>query len=106
MVCMPNSSILWDCIQQIVTNVHNKTYGYNPLYPTGPGLLADKYFGEDGCSNQKINEFNYFNSFMGDRILSRNGVILEHYPEYRMEQKQSAPIPHYHQLWTQRNVYM
>jgi mannosyltransferase OCH1-like enzyme len=40
MVCKPRNPFLLRCIKQVIYNVKMKFYGFNPLYPTGPGLLG------------------------------------------------------------------
>jgi len=103
MVCKPNNSILLECINQIISNVKNKYYGYNPLYPTGPGLLGEKYFKHD---YSKIKNIDLFNSFEGTTILNRKRIIMSHYPEYRMEQQMyGKKTPYYHYAWAQKNIY-
>jgi len=107
MVACPKNPVLLECIQQIVKNVNNDYYGYNPLYPTGPGLLGEKYFGADIAT--KIAGFQYFNSINGTYILNRKGKkVLSHYPEYRYEQKTYATQnkKYYDTLWKQKDIYM
>jgi hypothetical protein len=100
-IVKPNHPVLFECIQQIVKNVKNKEYGYNPLYPTGPGLLGEKYFRGD---MSKINEIEMYNSLVGTYILTKKGKILEHYKEYRQEQNSSS-LSHYYGLWINRKIY-
>jgi mannosyltransferase OCH1-like enzyme len=107
MATIPNNPVIYDCIQQVVRNVKKKYYGYNPLYPTGPGLLGEIYFKNDYKS--KIKKIKYFNSVAGNYILSKNKKILSHYPEYRQEQRQytqTGPNYYYHDLWVKNNIYL
>jgi mannosyltransferase OCH1-like enzyme len=102
MVCKPNNPVLLECIHQIVIYVNNNYYGYNALYPTGPGLLAEKYYkmyGEDS-----VNNFKYFNSLKGNYIINKNKMCLSHYPEYRFEQ-QSQNKNYYHNQWLNKKIY-
>jgi hypothetical protein len=103
MACKQNSPILLECINQIVSNVKNKYYGHNPLYPTGPGLLGEKYFKHD---YSKIKNLDLFNSFEGTTILNKKRIIMSHYPEYRTEQQMYGTKSYnYHIMWGDRKIY-
>jgi len=107
MATIPNNPVLYDCIQQVVRNVKNKYYGYNPLYPTGPGLLGEVFFKTD--YKRKVKKIKYFNSLAGNYILTKNKKILSHYPEYREEQRRytkTGPNYYYHDLWVKNNIYL
>ena len=45
--------------------------------------------------------------FHRDReMISFQGIpILQYYPDYREEQKQSNPNGHYHDMWKNHNIY-
>jgi hypothetical protein len=106
MATPPNNSVLLDCIHQIVKNVNSNYYGHNPLYPTGPGLFGEKYFGND--ISTKIKDFQYFNSIDGTYILNRDGKkVLSHYPGYRIEQMRygNPSKKYYHDSWKEREIY-
>jgi len=109
MATKPNTQIMWNCIREIVKNVKSNYYGFNPLYPTGPGLLSIVYFGDD--YKRKVNQLKYFNSIDGTRIISKDRVILSHYPEYRQEQdmliqRYTKTSQYYHDLWMDKNIYI
>ena len=104
---IPNNPILYECIQEIVKNVKNKSYGYNPLYPTGPGLLGDVYFKNN--YEKFVKKIKYFNSSVGTYILNKNQKVLSHYPEYRDEQRKyppSGPNYYYYDLWNNNTIYI
>jgi hypothetical protein len=104
---IPNNPIIYDCIQHVVKNVKNKIYGYNPLYPTGPGLLGELYF--KGNYREKVKKIKYFNSIAGNYILTKTKKILSHYPEYREEQRRYTKMGanyYYHNLWLNKNIYL
>ena len=108
MATIPENPVLSECIEQVVKNVSNNYYGYNPLYPTGPGLLSEKYFGKK--YKTKINQFKYFNSIEGTYIVNKDRKILSHYPEYRNEQRsvtQKNPNKntYYDNLWKEKDIY-
>jgi mannosyltransferase OCH1-like enzyme len=106
MASYPNNPVLYECIQHIVKNVRNGYYGYNPIYPTGPGLLGEVYFKRNYHS--KVKKIRYFNSIAGNSILSKRRKILSHYPEYRIEQQTytaNGPKFYYHDLWQKKSVY-
>jgi len=107
MATKPNNPVILRCIKRIVDNVKKRYYGFNPLYPTGPGLLGEQYFGNEFV--QKINDFNYFNSMNGKYIISRKKKVLSQYPEYRAEQTKYRPAKngeYYSTLWTKKNIYV
>jgi hypothetical protein len=107
-VSVPDNPIFMECINQIVKNVKSGYYGFNALYPTGPGLLGEKYF--KGNFENKINKFKYFNSINGTYIMDKERKILSHYPEYREEQKEygeknKAGVKYYTVLWNENGIY-
>lgn len=89
--------ILKKCIDQIVRNVKNREYGFNPLYPTGPGLFGE-ILGRD-----KDIDLEY--STDAKNILWNGKKILQMYPEYREEQDNLQPGKHYDNLWKQGIIY-
>lgn len=101
-VCKPGNTLMLNCINQCVSNINSNYYGYNPLYPTGPGLMGDLYFSGD---YSKINNINLFNSLDGTKICNRNKVILTHYSEYRNEQQKHSIVPYYSRLWKDKQIY-
>ena len=125
----PNNIVLFECIQQIVKNVASKNYGYNALYPTGPGLLGQIYFSPlnnyNGTHNnvplelkekqlptkeyrEKVKDIKYFNSINGTYIINKKRKILSQYPEYRAEQSiytKKGPIFYYSDLWFKKKIY-
>ena len=104
----PNNPVLYECIQQIVKNVASKKYGYNALYPTGPGLLGEIYFGTKKGYQEKIKQIKYFNSINGTYIINKKGKVLSQYPEYRAEQtmySKKGAIFYYSDLWFKKNIY-
>lgn len=108
MASKPNNPIMLKCINQIVKNVNSKYYGYNALYPTGPGLLGKEYFGSD--IRNKIQNIKYFNSINGYFIINKKKKILSQYPEYRYEQKRygkksNGENTYYDYLWRNKNIY-
>ena len=106
MASSPDNPVLYECIQRVVKNVKKGYYGYNPLYPTGPGLLGEVYFKRNYHS--KVKKIRYFNSIAGNSILSKRRKILSHYPEYRIEQRTytaKGPQFYYHDLWQKKSVY-
>jgi mannosyltransferase OCH1-like enzyme len=99
LVSTPHNPIFQKCIQQIVIHVKNQFYGVNPLAPTGP-LLLKHMLSQD--EKKKIQM-----QFHRDReMISFEGIpILQYYPDYREEQKQSNPNGHYHDMWKNHNIY-
>ena len=107
MASIPNNPILYDCIQQVVRNVKKEYYGFNPLYPTGPGLLSEIYFKNE--YRTKLKNMRYFNSVVGTYILNRERKALSQYPEYRREQRANppkGPLYYYSDLWYRQEAYI
>ena len=109
MASKPNNPILLKCIVNIVENVKTNYYGFNALYPTGPGLLGEEYFGSDIRS--KLKNIKYFNSINGYFILNKKKMILSQYPEYRYEQQKygkkskNGENTYYDYLWRNKSIY-
>lgn len=106
---VPENPVIFKCILQIVKNVKNNYYGFNALYPTGPGLLSQKYFERNYKS--KVNKFKYFNSIEGTYITNKNRKVLSHYPEYRNEQSlvtnaNPKKNTYYLNLWKMKDIYL
>ena len=106
MVCKPGNETLLKCIYKITENVYKKIYDFNPLYPTGPGLLGEIYFNGINAID-KLNNFfmRYDNNGKNDMILYNNKLILTNYPQYRNEQKRYQLSKHYYKSWTERKIY-
>ena len=100
----PENPLLYKCIRKIVDNCKSNYYGYNPLYITGPGLMGELMV-EKTEDYAKYNQFSLFNSLKGNFILDKNGPILEHYREYRYEQKKESVLPYYDTMWRNGDVY-
>lgn len=102
MVNYPKNPLLLECIQSIVNNVNNRYYGYNSLSPTGPGLLGSLYM--KNKSKYNLADLDMYNNTDGVTIVYKNHIVLEHYPEYRFEQKQFQ-TKHYHELYRDKQIY-
>jgi hypothetical protein len=78
-IAKPGNPLLFECIQNIVRNTQTNYYGYNPLYPTGPGLLGELYFGNINDNVSMIDNFDIvFNMINGaDVIIYKNQIILQ-----------------------------
>jgi mannosyltransferase OCH1-like enzyme len=107
-IAKPGNTLFIKCIEQIVRNTQTYTYGFNELYPTGPGLLGELYFGNINENIEKPLDLQLFYNFTQnqDIIMYKNQIILKAYPEYRAEQKQQQMSRHYTQLWYERGIYI
>lgn len=102
-IAKAGNQILHDCIENIVDNVNNKFYGFNNLYPTGPGLLGQIYFEY----KQKYDDMDlFFVGFPGGRYTIQLGkkIILQSYPEYNIERKIGGQLP-YAKYYGDKNIY-
>lgn len=98
--------ILEKCIDKIVDNVKYRNYGYNALYPTGPGLFGQIYFGHfSRNSNKNDDNIDMFFHKNGNDIIYKNLIVLKTYPEYRTEQLQYQNTLHYSQMWKKSCIY-
>jgi len=96
MIMKPGNIYLEYAIKKIYLNCKNKNYGYNNLYPTGPGLLSEIF-----PANFSKNNFN----FIGYDIIKLNNVkILKSYPQYRNEQR-LLKSKYYQDAWNDKQIY-
>ena len=106
MVCAPNNEALKNCIDEIVKNVKTKYFGLNPLWPTGPALLAKQFY---PMTITSLELFHYKNIFekqprsLGVYDITKK--VLEQYPEYREEQKSTQKTISYNDLWWKGKIY-
>ena len=109
LVSKPKNKLFLRCINKISENVKNKYYGYNYLYPTGPGLLGEEYIKmlrENELTMNIQSELNKLDLCLClDIIIFNNVPILEHYKEYRTEQKLFGKIQHYGKIYRLKQIY-
>jgi len=102
----PRNKILRACIQQITHNTENYYYGYNALYPTGPGLLGSIYFENEFAQNiHRMKDIELFHIEANNSIVYKNTIVLAVYDGYRDEQSVYQNNLHYSHLWNQRSIY-
>jgi len=104
MVCKPGNEILLRAINEIVKNVRERFYGNSCLAPTGPNLLG-KFFSDD-----EKNSFDLKHNCLGHNdidkfILFNNHPVLQCYNGYFDERQKFSSIPHYANLWDNRQIY-
>ena len=106
-VAKRENPVLMKAIQAIVRNTQTNFYGYNCLYPTGPGLLGELYFGNINGNINMLNDFEMVHNHINSTayIIYENQIILIDYDEYRKEQKINQKRKHYSELWRQRAIY-
>lgn len=98
MIVKPRNRYLLQAIARIVKNVRTRYYGYNALYPTGPGLLGE------------IIPTTYNFSLTYDDIGNSNAIfmngmpILQSYVTYRTEQK-TVTSKSYDVHWRELAIY-
>jgi mannosyltransferase OCH1-like enzyme len=102
-VAKAGNQILSDCIDNIVDNVNNKFYGFNDLYPTGPGLMGQIYFEY----KQRYDDIDLF--FVGYpegkyTIQLGKSIILQSYPEYNAERTAGGKHS-YASFYGDKNIY-
>lgn len=104
MISIPKNPILKTCIDRILGNIKTKFFGYNYLYPTGPGLLGEIVLKDDQKTKEIMENMDLFLSTEGKTIVTKKKSILRVYPEYRQEQLYYGSI-HYAILWNQKQIY-
>lgn len=104
MVQKKKNPFLMECIQQVVKNVNENYYGLSPLYPTGPGMLGDLY--TKYKHDYSLRDIDMYHTVDGEKIIYKERVILEHYPEYRKEQLMNQTDSHYSTLWNDQSIYL
>lgn len=106
-IAKPGNPIFLSAINKIVNNTKTNFYGYNSLYPTGPGLLGELYFGNIYKNMDMLDNFDLVYNLIDtkDTIIYKNQIILQSYPEYRREQRMKQKQPHYGQLWYSGAIY-
>jgi len=97
MVSPPNNPVLLTCIEKIVENVKQEEYGFNPLYPTGPGLLGS-VLGKNPHIDLTFSDDQQY-------IMYKKKRILKKYKEYREEQSLTRHGNYYDDLWKQKDIY-
>jgi mannosyltransferase OCH1-like enzyme len=109
MVCKKNNPFLLEAIHKIVKNVKIKYYGFNALYPTGPGMLSEviqeiKMKGVNPNLNTDI--YHYYD---GTGLVYRDRFIISlTYPGYRNDQAElnkKINKKTYTNHWLQNNIY-
>lgn len=103
-ICNPGNLFMKNAIDQCVKNIENNYYGHRSYYPTGPGMLADVFFGKDYKFN--VSDFDLFYNDDGVSVFHKKyGTILSHYKEYRNEQVKHSSTPYYDILWNKHQIY-
>jgi hypothetical protein len=109
LICRPRNPLLWDCIQTIVKNVRGGYYGFNPLYPTGPGMMGDLYAaarrGRGAAAADGVPDFDMFHLPTLGQVVYKDKLVMEHYPEYRDEQQKDPKYKSYYALWREGKIY-
>lgn len=89
--------VLKTCIDRIVKNVQQQEFGFNPLYPTGPGLLGE-VLGKDKDIDLSFSQDAKY-------ILFDKRKIFQMYPEYRSELYDHTSGKNYNYLWKKGTIY-
>jgi mannosyltransferase OCH1-like enzyme len=110
LVAKPKNNLLLRFINKINKNVKNKNYDFTELYPTGPGLLGEEYIKMLRENESTINIQSELNKLdlcleYNEQIIFYNVPILEHYKEYRAEQKLFAKTQTYYEIYILKQIY-
>lgn len=94
LICRPKNDVIFQCIQKVVKNAKDRVYGYNPLYPTGPGVVSE-FVPKDTIFDL---------TFTGNSIEYKGDIILQTYDDYRLEQQLFGTV-HYDTAWRSKAIY-
>uniref|UniRef100_A0A6C0IMD2 Glycosyltransferase n=1 Tax=viral metagenome TaxID=1070528 RepID=A0A6C0IMD2_9ZZZZ len=105
MVSSKNNNFLYKGIMQIVENVKEKYYGFDPLCPTGPIMLGALIKNNNLNVNVDLKHY-----ILGGYIVYNNiKIISSCYPEYNTERTElynSLNTKRYDKLWKERKIYI
>lgn len=99
-VVKKENPFLLKCIEEIVDNVKNRYYGFNSLYPTGPGLLWLIHEEDESLIGNNID---IFFPKEGKNLIYNNRIILHSMNGY--ENIRNKHILYYNHAWIVRNIY-
>jgi len=108
MVCKPRNEYLLTIINNIVKNVKERSYGFNALYPTGPGLYGKVILKNIKHQRASFNDHELYFSRKATHIQWKQYDIFRIYPEYRQEQQTMLELSGertYMDLWGSQQVY-
>jgi mannosyltransferase OCH1-like enzyme len=104
MVSKKNNPFLLLGIKKIVENVKNKYYGFNSLYPTGPGMLSEVLLN----NNLNIN-IDLFHHDENKYLVYKNrfviSVVYDGYKEERENSYKLIKKKYYGDFWNEKNIY-
>jgi mannosyltransferase OCH1-like enzyme len=105
-VTLPKNEILLKTINKIVENVKNNYYGFDPLYPTGPKLLANYFLQEEINNMELYHQFSVVENKLTEfYVVYNDSIIIKSYKNYREEQKKTQQKNHYDELWKKNKIY-
>jgi len=95
---------LLKAIEKTVSNVQKRKYGYNDLYPTGPGMLGDLFMKNRSIAPMIVMKNETINNSAKMKIIYDQKPILIEYDEYRKDMGSTSSI-RYGKLWATKNIY-
>ena len=105
-ISKPKNPKLWNCIQNIVKNVKEKSYGKSAFEVTGPMLLK-REFDDQELENTKMFSIGEHECPTPTCLYYDNKPVLAMYKEYRDDQKslKEDPSTNYFELWKTRHIF-
>jgi mannosyltransferase OCH1-like enzyme len=106
-IAKPGNPLLLSAIKRIVHNTQTDYYGFSSLYPTGPRLLGELYFGNINNNTKMLYSLDLVHNNIDSMayVIYKNQFILKEYSEYRKEQRAKQKQKHYGELWNERAIY-
>jgi len=106
MISPPGNDTFKKCIDSIILHCKENLYKNTTLSITGPCLLGTIL--SDGKTGEHVESYKkgfIFNLNLQGIIQMSGKNILEMYPQYREEQKNTSKTLHYAEMWTKKDVY-
>ena len=104
-ISQPNNPLWIKCIYKIIENVNNQWFGSTFISPTGPELVYS-LFDKSKFDNIIFKYTEPNNDGKGIIINEKTKlVVMEHYKEYRDDQRKYSKVPYWKDLWKARKIY-
>jgi len=105
MICRPKNDILLKAILSIVFHVSNNFYGLSEYDVTGPKLIGQiAHSARHSFPPMRLTHYGPKGNEVV-RLANNNEIVLDHYPEYRMEQFTSSSLKYYSDSWQKKDIY-
>jgi mannosyltransferase OCH1-like enzyme len=103
----PNNPILSEAIEQIISNVRNKYYGYDTHFPTGPSVFGRAIAKYGTEADLLVGQYWWFKYRRNKYVLPGNQVVAKHKRGGASKGGISGILGgnNYNEIWAARSVY-